>query len=77
MKKMKKRAYIATSTVLLVVFLGLSRYVNSLDPFSALFAAPASEEMLRVSGLIVSSVVREGKQPQALLEQTHNRSNHP
>ena len=76
MKKMKKRAYIATSTVPLVVFLGLSHYVNSLEPFSALFAAPASEETLRVSGLIVSSVVKEGKQPPALPDQTHNRSNH-
>ena len=40
MKKTKKRAYIAISTVPLVAFLGLSHYVNSLEPFSALFAAP-------------------------------------
>ena len=40
MKKMKKRAYIAISAVPLVAFLGVSHYVNSLEPFSALFAAP-------------------------------------
>ncbi|MCI0626642.1 MAG: hypothetical protein L0387_34170 [Acidobacteria bacterium] len=37
---MKKRAYIAISTVPLVAFLAFSHYVNSLEPFSALFAAP-------------------------------------
>ena len=37
---MKKRAYIAISGVPLAAFIALWLYVNSLEPFSALFAAP-------------------------------------
>ena len=37
---MKKRAYIVISGVPLVAFLALWLYVNSLEHFSALFAAP-------------------------------------
>jgi hypothetical protein len=74
MKKMKKRAYIAISTVPLVAFLGVSLYVNSLEPLSALFASPLLFLPLILSLLIgcagIALVIQAARRREKLLALT-------